>query len=163
MIRFVAVVPHAGTQTWPRAAAFALISVATPGCSIARRPGLRALHLSFDTVAGELEAASLRVPQALTAVAFASGHAHAIAAFVSGLQRDRESIALLICESEGYVRSVTIARWAAQLLGCPLYAPAPAAAVVSCALMGSVLKQLPRPAREIGRQIPQAADCGVQP
>ena len=163
MIRSVAVVPHASVKARPRAAAVALITVATPGCTIARRPDLRALHLSFDTLAGELEAASLRVPQATAAVPFATEHAHAIAAFMSGLQRERESLDLLVCESEGYARSVTIARWAAQQLGCPLREPAPVAAVTSCALMDSVLKQLPHPAHDAVRRAPQAADWAVQP
>jgi hypothetical protein len=163
MIRSIAVVPHASVKARPRAAAIALITVATPGCTIAGRPDLHALHLSFDTLAGELEGASLRVPQATAAVPFGIEHAHAIAAFMSGLQRERESLDLLVCESEGYVRSATVARWAARRLGCPLHEPEQAAAIASCALMDSVLKQLPHPAHDAVRRAPQAADWAVQP
>jgi hypothetical protein len=163
MIRFVEIVPHANAKACPRSAEIALITVATPGCTIARRPALRALHLSFDTLAGELEAASLRVPQATAPVPFASEHAFATAAFISELQRDREPICLLVSESEGYVRSVTIARWAAKRMGCPLREPGTAAAVASCVLMDSVLDRVPFPAREGLRWMPLLAGWAVQP
>ena len=162
MVRFVAVVPHANAKAWPGAAGFALITVATPGCTVAGRPAPHALHLSFDTLAGELEVASLRLPQVAPALPFTIDHARNLATFLSALHGEREPIGLLVCESEGYVRSVTVARWAAQQLSCPLCEPALAAAVTSCVMMDSVLKQLPRPAREVVRLMPQAADWAVQ-
>lgn len=163
MIRSVAVVHRARAEAWPRATAVALIVIDTPGCAVAARPGPHALHLSFDTVAGELEAASLRLPQAASAVPFAVEHAHAVSTFVAKLQHERECIDLWVCESDGYSRSVTVARWAAQRLGCPLHEPAPVAAVAPCALMGSVLRGVTGPVQPVTRRAVQVAEPEFQP
>lgn len=162
MIHSIAVLPQSGAKTWPRAA-IALITIATPGIAVVTPPGRCTLHLVFDTLAGELEVASLRVSWTAPAVPFAGEHARAIADFVSRLQRDREPIRLLVCESEGYVRSVTIGRWAAKRIGCPLHEPAPAAAVASCMLMDRVLDRVPDFAREVSRRMPVVADWAMQP
>ncbi|MDZ7589307.1 MAG: hypothetical protein U5L05_01170 [Rubrivivax sp.] len=163
MIRSIEVVDRASAATMPYAAAVALIAIATPGCTLAARPDLHALYLSFDTLAGELEAASLRLPQAMVAVPFASDHAVAIAGFVSRLQSESGSVDLRICESEGQVRSVTVARWLARRLGLPLREPASAATVTCCALMDNVLKRVSHAALEGSRQLPRAVDWAVLP
>lgn len=139
MIRSIAVVQRTVAEAWPPDASVALIAMATPGCAVAAPPGLRALHLSFDTVAAELEAASVRLTGAPAAQPFAPEHALEIAHFVEWLHRDRETFVLLVCESEGLARSATVARWAAALLGSPLHEGA-AARVAGCALMSGVLR-----------------------
>lgn len=163
MIRSIAVVHRASSEAWPPAAAVALIAIGTPGCAIAARPDLRALHLSFDTLAGELEAASLRLPKAAAAVPFAIAHAHAIAAFVTELQRKGECIELMVCESDGYTRSVTVARWAAQRLGCLLHEPAPATGVAPCELMAGVLRRVTCPAGQVTSRVPLDVEAELQP
>ena len=153
MIRSVAVIQRTVAEAWLHKAGVALIAIATPGCAVAAPPELRALHLSFDTLAAELEAASLRLADAPPARPFTREHACAIAHFVELLQREREPVALLVCESEGLVRSVTVARWAAQRLDRPLHEGI-AAQVASCALTSGVLQDtapMPRPWRNSRR------------
>lgn len=149
MIRSITVACRAAVEACPRSAAAALIAVGTPSCDIAMRPDLRALRLSFDTLAGELEAASLRVAQAMAAVPFDISHARAISTFVAPLQQQGQRIDLLVYESEGYSRAVTVARWLARRLGCPLSEPASAAAVASCTWMEALLQEQSRWARPV--------------
>ena len=162
MIRSITVVQHAGAEAHPRAAA-ALIAIGTPGCDITVRPDLRALRLSFDTLAGELEAASLRLAQVAAAVPFATAHAQAICTFVTELQQLGQRIDLLVYESEGYSRSVTVARWAAQRLGCRLHEPRSAACVASCSLMDAVFRDLRRQAPPVTRRAVRASEPELQP
>jgi hypothetical protein len=163
MIRSITVVHRASAETFPGAAAVALIAIGTPGCDITVRPDLLALRLSFDTLAGELEAACLRVAQAAAAVPFAIAHAKAISTFVAELQQQGQPIDLLVYESEGYSRSVTVARWAAQRLGCRLHEPRSAARVPSCSLMDAVLCDLPRQAQPVTRPAARASEPELQP
>jgi hypothetical protein len=139
MIGTIEVVHPRDAAAWPRTTGVALIAIATPGCTIVAPPSMRALHASFDSLAGELEAASLRLPGAAAAVPFAREHAQHVWTFLADVARDSRSVTLLVTESEGLTRSVTIARWAAQLLGIPLREPASAGAVASCALMERAL------------------------
>ena len=139
MIRSVAVVQRTVAEAWLHEAGVALIAIATPGCAVAAPAGLRVLHVSFDTLAAELEAASLRLAAAPPAQPFTSGHAREIVDFVEQLQQDGEPFVLLVCESEGLVRSVTVARWAALRLGRPLDEGI-AAQVASCALTSGALQ-----------------------
>ena len=153
MIRSVAVVQRSVAEAWPHAAGVAWIAIATPGCAVAVPPGSRALHLSFDTLAAELEAASVRLADAPPAQPFAPRHARDIVDFVELLQREREPVALLVCESEGLVRSATVARWAAVRLDRPLHEGV-AARVASCPLTSGVLQDIapmPRPWRNSRR------------
>jgi predicted protein tyrosine phosphatase len=164
MIRSIAVVQRTVAEASLHEAGVALIAIATPGCAVAAPPGLRALHVSFDTLAAELEAASLRLPDAAPARPFAPEHARDIADFVEQLQQDREPFVLLVCESEGLVRSVTVARWAAQRVDRPLH-EGPAARVASCALTSGVLQDtapMPRPWRNSRRTLAAAPStmCG---
>ena len=143
MIRSIRVVCHADVED-SRAVAVAVIVISTPGCDIRVRPVLPALLVSFNTLAGELEAASLRLPHAMAAVPFDIAHAQAILAFVTAMQQQVQELDLQVYESGGYSRSVTVARWLARRFGYPLHEPATAAAAASCTLMEAVLHDLPR-------------------
>ena len=163
MIRSVAVVDRAIAETRPHASAVALIAIGTPGFDIAMRADLPALRLSFDTLAGELEAASLRLAQASAAVPFDIAHAQAILTFLTKLQQRSRWLDLLVCESEGYSRSVTVARWMAQRLGCPLHEPASAVAVATCTLMDAVLRDLPLLVHPVTHPAALACEPEMQP
>lgn len=143
MIRSIRVASHTDVED-SRAVAVAVIAISTPGCDIRVRPDLPALLVSFDTLAGELEAASLRLSHSMAAVPFDIAHAQAILAFVTALEQQSQRIDLHVYESGGYSRSVTVARWLARRLGYPLHEPTTAAAVASCTLMEAVLHDLPR-------------------
>lgn len=164
MIRSVAVVQRASLEACPRAAAMAVIVICTPGCNIPVRPDLRSLRLSFDTVAGELEAAASRLVHAAAAVPFAIAHARSIAAFAAALQLDQRELDLLVCESDGSSRSVTVARWLARQLGCPAHEAAAAAGIASCAMMAAVLRDLAPLAPMVGcHRAAPAAEPALQP
>jgi hypothetical protein len=140
MIGSIAIVQRRVAEAWPHPGRAALIAIATPGCAIAAPIRLRTLHVVFHTLQAELEAASLRLPDAPPARPFDAAHAHAIVDFIARLQRECEPVALLVCESEGLARSATVARWAARHLGRPLHEGV-ATPVPGCALIGDVLRR----------------------
>ena len=147
MIRSIHVVSRADVEAAGHTAARALVAIGSPGCDIALRPDLPALRLSFDTLAGELEAASIWLTQALPAVPFDLAHAQAILAFTSALHGRVRWIDLMVWEHGGHARSVTIARWLARRYCRRWHEPASTATVASCPLMQAVLRGLTNPAQ----------------
>lgn len=164
MIRSVAVVDRAIAEAPPRAFfQVALITIVKPGCVIAVPADLPALRLSFDTLAGELEAASLRLAQATAAVPFDITHAQSIQAFLTTLQLHRQWIDLLVCETDSYSRGVTVARWIVQRLGCPSHEPESAVAVASCPMMNAVLNALSPLAHPVRQRVVPITEPVLQP
>lgn len=117
-----------------------LVAISTPGREIAV-PGTmrRALHLSFHTLAAELEAAATWRADAAPARPFSSEHASRIVKLLSAVHDGAASHDVFLCESEGLTRCVTVARWAARHYRIGDAAAAVPAGVPACALMLDLL------------------------
>lgn len=135
-----------------------LIAIRTPGRDLALPPAMhRVLRLEFDTLAAELEAASLRRVDSSAAQPFAPEHALRIVALLEAVAASAAAHDVYLCESEGLSRSVTIARWAAA--HCGLADTAAAAVpdgVASCPLMLDLLDRCAVPGDAAGGVMPAA-------
>ena len=113
MIRSILILNRGAAEARYGGATTAVIAIADPGVQIAVQPAFDdVLRMHFDTTAGELEAAALRVPGAPPATPFSEAHACVLAAFLDCLQDRRDTVQVIICENQGYTRSTAVALWA---------------------------------------------------